>query len=31
VCECGEKLTDGLQCLSCGKNYQCMERGLMEL
>lgn len=27
VCVCGERLTNGLQCHSCGKNYQRMERG----
>ena len=30
VCVCGERLTRGLQCHSCGKNYQRMERGLVE-
>ena len=28
MCECGERLTDNLECLSCGKYYQKSEAGL---
>ena len=28
MCECGERLTDNLECLSCGKYYQKTEAGL---
>jgi UDP-2-acetamido-3-amino-2,3-dideoxy-glucuronate N-acetyltransferase len=28
MCECGERLTDGLDCLSCGKNYRNTGSGL---
>jgi UDP-2-acetamido-3-amino-2,3-dideoxy-glucuronate N-acetyltransferase len=28
VCQCGERLTDELNCLTCGKSYQKNEKGL---
>lgn len=31
MCECGERLTDDLDCLSCGKQYQKTESGLQEI
>ena len=31
VCECGERLTDELICLTCGKSYQENEKGLTSL
>ena len=30
VCQCGERLTDDLECLACGKNYEKDESGLKE-
>lgn len=31
VCRCGERLTDDLQCLSCGKAYKTSRQGLNEI
>lgn len=31
MCECGERLTDGLDCLSCGKKYRKTDSGLEEI
>jgi UDP-2-acetamido-3-amino-2,3-dideoxy-glucuronate N-acetyltransferase len=31
MCECGERLTDDLDCLSCGKKYQKIDSGLKEI
>lgn len=31
VCECGQKLQEGLKCRDCEKMYQITENGLMEL
>jgi UDP-2-acetamido-3-amino-2,3-dideoxy-glucuronate N-acetyltransferase len=30
MCECGERLTDDLDCLSCGKKYRKTDSGLQE-
>jgi UDP-2-acetamido-3-amino-2,3-dideoxy-glucuronate N-acetyltransferase len=30
VCECGERLTDELECLVCGNRYQVTENGLAQ-
>ena len=30
ICECGERLTDGLDCMACGKAYAKEEEGLKE-
>jgi UDP-2-acetamido-3-amino-2,3-dideoxy-glucuronate N-acetyltransferase len=31
MCECGERLTDDLDCLACGKKYQKADSGLEEI
>ncbi len=31
MCECGERLTDDLDCLTCGKKYQKTDSGLEEI
>ncbi len=31
ACQCGERLTDDLECLSCAKSYQKSETGLKEI
>jgi len=31
MCECGERLTDDLDCLTCGKKYQKTDSGLEEV
>ena len=31
ACQCGERLTDDLDCLACGKSYQKSETGLKEI
>jgi len=31
MCECGERLTDDLDCLTCGKKYQKIDTGLEEV
>lgn len=31
MCECGERLTDDLECLTCGKKYQKTDSGLEEV
>jgi UDP-2-acetamido-3-amino-2,3-dideoxy-glucuronate N-acetyltransferase len=31
MCECGERLTDDLDCLTCGKNYEKSDTGLKEI
>jgi UDP-2-acetamido-3-amino-2,3-dideoxy-glucuronate N-acetyltransferase len=30
VCRCGERLTDGLECLTCGKKFSKRDEGLLE-
>ena len=30
MCQCGERLTEGLDCLACGKTYTKVEEGLKE-
>ncbi len=31
MCRCGERLTDDLDCLACGKTYEKNEDGLKEI
>ncbi|MDD4760873.1 MAG: DapH/DapD/GlmU-related protein [Bacteroidaceae bacterium] len=31
VCECGQKIAEGLQCNKCGKRYEETENGLIEI
>ncbi len=31
MCQCGERLTDDLDCLACGKTYEKNEDGLKEI
>jgi UDP-2-acetamido-3-amino-2,3-dideoxy-glucuronate N-acetyltransferase len=31
MCECGERLPDGLECASCGKRYEKKDNGIEEI